>query len=49
MKRKLKNGLELDLEAGMLEVYIWQKNGGVRRTEKAKGGYMLFAGSEMER
>ena len=27
--------------------YMWQRNGGVRRTEKAKGGCMLFAGSEM--
>ena len=28
---------------------MWQRNRGVRRTEKAKGGCMLFAGSEMER
>ena len=42
MKRKLKNELELDLEAGMLAVqYIWQRNGSVQRTEKAIGGCSL--------
>ena len=29
--------------------YMWQRNGGVRRTEKAKSGCMLFTGCEMER
>ena len=37
MKGKLKNGLELDLEAGMSAVYL------------AEDRCMLFAGSEMER
>ena len=50
MKGKLKNELELDLEAGMLEVYLAEKRRCANRgTEKANGGCMLFAGSEMER
>ena len=46
-ERKLQNELELDLEAGMLAVYLAEEWRCAKNCESER--WTLFAGSEMER